>query len=256
MKLPFAISVPHCSFHIPADIRPAVALTEREIIESTDIGTREVFTQLPLKAEIWAEWSRLVVDLNRDPLQRAVRGVIPDVDYYGRKVYRETLYPKGEEVEIRLRKYYRPYHDELRKQIEGPEIKALFDCHSLSRIGPPGAPDPLAQRKDIVLGNNGNHRGDVKTALENTTCPKEILRMMKEAFNKAGFSVSLNHPYPGGFITTHYGLDLVKKGKMAVQIEINQDLYLDPEGSEPLPDRLENVRARILRSFEEIARRL
>jgi len=233
-----------------------MALSEREIVESSDLGTREIFARLPVKAEIWARWSRLVVDLNRDPHQRDSRGVVPEVDYHDRDIYRANQRPEAKEVERRLRSFYWPYHDRLRKQVESTEIKALFDCHSLAPIGPPGAPDPEERRKDIVLGNNGNLRGEISSPLDKVTCPKETLQTMKKAFKNAGFSVSLNHPYPGGFITTLYGLELAEKGKVAVQIEINQDLYLDPRGTEPLPVKLKDVRKRIMRSFEAIARRL
>ena len=60
MRFPFAISVPHCSYNIPPEIRPTLALTQREILESTDLGTRELFTNLPVRVTLWARWSRLV----------------------------------------------------------------------------------------------------------------------------------------------------------------------------------------------------
>ena len=256
MKLPFAISVPHCSSLIHEDIRPSIALTDKEIRESTDLGTRELFTRLPVRATLMAQWSRLMVDLNRDPHQRDSRGVVPDEDYYGRRIFKENCRPGEEEVERRLRKYYRPYHNRLKAAIQGPDAKVLFDCHSLTRIGPPGAPDPQKMRKDIVLGNNGDHKGDVNSSLGETTCPMATLKMMREVFKGTGFSVSLNHPYSGGFITKHYGEGLVGKGKMAVQIEISQDLYLDDDSLFVCPDKLADISKRLDRVFKEIAGKL
>ena len=250
MRLPFAISIPHCSFSIPELCRPSIALTQREILESTDLGAREVFMPIPVRVALWARWSRLVVDLNRDPLQRDAKGVIPKVDYSGRKIYIEEDYPGDEEVESRLKKYYWPYHNRLKEAIQDPEVKVLFDCHSLSSIGPSGSPDPLKWRKDIVLGNNGNPKGDPDPSLGRSTCSAETLQMIKGEFNRAGFSVSLNHPYSGSFITTHYGHELVKGGKMAVQIEINQHLYLDNETLRFNRDKI----ADIAKSFHEVFR--
>jgi N-formylglutamate amidohydrolase len=256
MRLPFVISVPHGSFQIPGDIRDGMALTEREILESTDLGAREVFTQLPVRVALWSRWSRLVVDLNRDFRQRDPKGVVPGVDYYGREIYNEEGRPEENEVERRLQAYYWPYHHRLKEAVENPEIKALFDCHSLVPIGPSGAPDPLRWRKDIVLGNNGNPRGEPDPPLGDITCPAEALQMMKKVFVNAGFSVSVNQPYSGGFITTHYGLELIKKGRMSVQIEINQDLYVDRESLQLDRNRLGEISNKLQQIFREIARKI
>jgi N-formylglutamate amidohydrolase len=256
MRLPFVMSVPHGSFQIPEDVRDSMALTQREILESTDLGAREVFTQLPVTVALWSRWSRLVVDLNRDFRQFGPKGVVPEVDYHGRDIYKEDCRPEEREVKRRLTAYYWPYHNRLKEAIENPEIKVLFDCHSLENIGPPGAPDPLRRRKNIVLGNNGGPRGGPDPALGDITCSAEMLQMMKEAFSRSGFSVSVNQPYSGGFITTHYGLELVKQAKMAVQIEINQDLYVDKESLQLDRKRLGEIANRLEQVFREIAREI
>ena len=41
---------------------------------------------------------------------------------------------------------------------------------------------------------------------------------MARAFEEEGFSVSLNDPYAGGYITAHYGALLARAGKIAVQM--------------------------------------
>jgi N-formylglutamate deformylase len=256
MRLPFAISVPHGSFIIPGDISPSIALTQREILESTDLGTREVFTQLPVNVALWSRWSRFVVDLNRDPDQRDPKGVVPEVDYHGRDIYKEDCRPAAAEVEKRLNQYYWPYHNRLREAVENPEIKILFDCHSLSPIGPPGAPDPLKWRKDFVLGNNGDLKGEADPSLGPITCPPGTLQALKETLRNAGFSVSINQPYSGGFITTHYGQRLMDEGKMAVQIEINQDLYVDGKNLNLDRYKLGDIANRLQEVFREIGRNI
>ena len=81
MRLPFVISIPHCSKLIPAEIRPAIALEEEELLDCTDRGTREIFAQYPVRTILWARWSRLVVDLNRSHLQRDSRSrLLPKED--------------------------------------------------------------------------------------------------------------------------------------------------------------------------------
>ena len=69
-----------------------------------------------------------------------------------------------------------------------------------------------------------------------------------------GDAVILNDPYAGGYIVTHYGRKYAATGLMAVQLEINQDLYMD--GKDLVTDRVELVRERINGSFEAIARNI
>ena len=197
-----------------------------------------------------------MVDLNRDSEERGPQGVVPSKDCHGRNVYKEGGLPEDEEVERRLKVYYWPYHYRLQEAIQNPEIKILFDCHSLAPMGPSGAPDPMKWRKDIVLANNGNSRGEKDPSLGEITCPSNTLHMMKEILNESGFSVSVNQPYSWGFITTHYGHELVERGKMAVQMEINQQLYVDDKTRQLDRFRLGDAANRLQKVFREIAGRI
>ena len=256
MRLPFAVSVPHSSYQIPEEISPTLVSTQRDIMEATDLGAREIFTSLPVMVALWSRWSRLVVDLNRDSKDRGPRGVVPLKDFNGRNVYKEDGLPEDEEIERRLKVYYWPYHYRLQEAIQNPEIKILFDCHSLAPMGPSGAPDSMKWRKDIVLANNGNSRGEKDPSLGEITCPSNTLHMMKQILNESGFSVSVNQPYSGGFITTHYGHELIERGKMAVQMEINQQLYVDDETRQVDRFRLGDAANRLQKVFREIAARI
>jgi len=226
VKLPFVISVPHCSGRIPEGIRADFVLSNDEIADSIDLGTSEIFGTLDAGDVLCSEWSRLVVDLNRDPERRDHKGVIARIDYFGRSVYHVNAVPDKREISGRLREYYRPYHNRLREVLARPHIKGMIDCHSVSGIGPSEAPDAGKKRKDIILSNNGDHMGKMTPALGKTTCPSELLNLMKQVFLRAGFSVSINNPYTAGFISIHYAGAFADREKFAVQIEINQDLYV------------------------------
>jgi len=254
VKLPFVISIPHCSGLIPDEIKPDLALTGEDIEYSVDTGTREIFGALDAAAVLWARWSRLVVDLNRDPARRDAKGVIARVDYSGRDVFHSGMAPHREEIDERLEKYYWPYHLRLKETLEQDHIKGLFDGHSLNGIGPSEAPDAGRKRKDIVLSNNGDLNGEATLSLGSTTCPVEIFHGIKQIFVNAGFSVSLNNPYTAGFITTHYGRELAERGKFAVQMEINQDLFVEPATLKIIPERLAAAKDCIRRCFDDIAR--
>ena len=252
MNLPFLISLPHCSWKIPDAIRKKIVLTPQEMVDATDLGTMEIFGDLPAETVLAAEWSRLVVDLNRPPWQRDAKGPVALVDYHGRSIYRLETIPDEDEIEGRLSTYYHPYHRQLEKAIHGARIKGLLDCHSLQGIGPTEAPDAGCGRNDIILGNNGGADGERDPLRGEPTCPPERLRRMKRVFEGKGFSVSLNVPYAGGFIVTHYGAVLAASGKMALQIEINQNLYVDPETETVIPEKAAHVRSGILHCLSEI----
>ncbi|MBN1104801.1 MAG: N-formylglutamate amidohydrolase [Deltaproteobacteria bacterium] len=256
LMYPFVISLPHCSSRVPPDIRRSLALSDEEIEESTDVGTAEIFGAAPAMKVLCAEWSRLTVDLNRDPAQRDQKGVVAFIDYEGRNIYHKAGAPDQEEVERRILAYYRPYHDRLRAALRKPGVVGLIDCHSLYGIGPPEAPDPGEKRKDLVLSNNGDHRGCDHPTRGRATCPSGLLTVMKRIFEEQGFSVSINRPYAGGFITTHYGRELVGVGKMAVQIEINQDLYCEPGSLRLASEKVRAVRQRVLAAFSEMEKRM
>ena len=57
------------------------------------------------------------------------------------------------------------------------------------------------------------------------SCEHEIVMELKDLFTEAGFKVSLNKPFSGGFITRNYASPL--DGINVVQIEILRSLYSD-----------------------------
>ena len=145
-------------------------------MESVDRGTSEIFGALPSSATVCAQWSRLVVDLNRDPHRRDRKGVVPHVDYNGRVIYRPGCVPDEKETRFRIERYYIPYHNRLKKSLEDPEIRGIIDCHSLCEVAPVEAPDAGGRRKDIVLGNNGDSEGKELPGMGKPTAPPETVQ--------------------------------------------------------------------------------
>ncbi len=252
MNLPFVISLPHCSGKIPESIRSSILLTQSETVDAIDLGTQEIFGDMPAEMVIGAKWSRLVVDLNRPPEQRDAKGPVALVDYQGRSIFKPEAIPDEKEISQRLSIYYSPYHRQLQDAIRQANLKGLLDCHSLKGVGPPEAPDKGKKRKDIVLGNNGRPDGKKDPQRGELTCSPAFLHFMKEIFEQADFSVSLNVPYAGGFIVTHYGPFLAARGKMALQIEINQDLYVEAETETLIPEKVAVIKSRMLKCLEKI----
>tara|TARA_B100001142_G_C13874326_1_gene477310 strand:+ start:96 stop:443 length:348 start_codon:yes stop_codon:yes gene_type:complete len=77
-------------------------------------------------------------------------------------------------------------------------------------------------RKDIVLGDRFG-----------TACHKEVTDISKIILQDLGFSVAINEPYAGAYITSHYGQPKSKIN--AIQIEINRGLYMDENSIKRLP---------------------
>ena len=253
MTYPFIISLPHCAGQVPREIAPLLNLSREEIHDSVDHGTLEIFSSLPVSKVIIAKWNRIFCDLNRNPESRGPKGLIARTDYDGREIFKPGMYPDEPTIKHYIDLYYRPYHEALTTVLHDPAIKGLFDCHSLNGVGPLDAPDAGKMRRDVIISNNGAPNGGAHQALGEPTCPVEILEVVKNAFSRVGFSVAINQPYTGGFITVHYGKRLIKRGGFALQIEMNQNLYLDPDTALCDPEMTKAVSRKVHEAFDEIA---
>ena len=118
-----------------------------------------------------------------------------------------------------IQKYFKPYHEKLRKKIESFKKKEhrtvyLIDLHSMPSKGLAFHKDKGFFRTDVVIGNNIGK-----------SCSKKLTQLVVKAYRQAGFKVALNWPYKGGAITYSYGQP--HKGQEALQVEINRKLYMD-----------------------------
>ena len=86
-----------------------------------------------------------------------------------------------------------------------------IDCHSMPSST---MADPTTARPDFVLGDRFG-----------TSCSGELTRLAGRSLEGLGYSVALNKPYAGGYITEHYGRP--HKAQHVLQIEINRALYMD-----------------------------
>lgn len=102
----------------------------------------------------------------------------------------------------------------------------------------PGFAPMGSRRPDIVLGDRFGR-----------ACRAETLSDLRQILQAQGFSVAVNYPYAGGFVTDHYGQP--DQGVEVVQIEINRDLYLNPVKLAPKRD-YETVANRLSRVVEQI----
>lgn len=99
----------------------------------------------------------------------------------------------------------------------------LVDGHSMPSVGRAGHKDPGRQRADIVPGDR-----------DGTSCSGALSRLVERHFITAGYSVSFNDPYKGGFVTAHHGRPADRVH--AIQIELRRDLYMDEATFAPRPE--------------------
>jgi N-formylglutamate amidohydrolase len=188
-----------------------------------------------------AHFPRCYIDVNREPYEldpRMFEGRLPS--FANTRSMRvagglgtvarvvgdaQEIYDQRIPVDDALRRIdglYKPYHRALRRLVTrvhrdfGAAI--LVDCHSMPSIA--GNRDERP-RADVVIGDRYG-----------TSCVAVVADTIEAALQEAGYSVSRNKPYAGGFITEHYGNP--PAGLHAIQLEINRALYMDERRFEPI----------------------
>ena len=234
--LPLVVASPHSGADYPADFVAASRLDPLTLRRSEDAFVDEIFAAAPrLGAPLLAaRFPRAYLDVNReayeldpamfaDPLPGYVNsrsprvrmglGTIARVVASGEEIYDGKL--RFAEAEARIDQLYRPYHAALKRLVEETEAGFGFclvvDCHSM----PSGANGAAAHdAADIVLGD-----------CHGAACAPQLVELARRHLSRRGFAVALNAPYAGGFTTGHYGKP--RRGRHALQIEINRALYMD-----------------------------
>jgi N-formylglutamate amidohydrolase len=174
--------------------------------------------------------SRYVCDLNRaetdvDSLtveggaaRSAPHGVIWRVTTDNRPALLRPL--PFSELERRLQRIYRPYHQTLQALLEQRVAEfgyAVLLCgHSMPSRGREGHIDPGRERADVVPGSRGR-----------TTCAEQVLRLVEQYAAQFRLSLAHDEPYRGGFSTFHYGRP--RERVHAIQIELARRLYMDEQ---------------------------
>lgn len=235
---PVVLSLPHCGLAVPAEVMAAWAVDERQVRAEADLGTEEIYGGLPALAVVRASVSRLVVDLNRGPGDAREGGVIPLVTYPNpvkRDIHLPGRQPDAAARNQRLRDYYWPFHYELQAALRQSGVQGLLDCHSMD----PANPEDHNPRPEVCLGT-----------CQGETCGSERLLRLQAAFADQGFQVACQEPYSGGYITKHYGGELVNCGLFAIQIELNKGLFLKPDSLDLDPERLADVGRRVAAALD------
>lgn len=245
--LPLVFDSPHSGTHYPADFHHACNHADLEKAEDKHVD--DLFSSAPDHGAclLSALFPRSYLDVNRahddidpellsgkwpyddmpiNPSNRSFAGIglIRRLVRPGEPVYDRQLSPK--EIKSRIDTYYHPYHDTLKKLIEGAHYNYgqvwHINCHSmpsssatrgaLNRVNPFIAPD-------FVLGDR-----------DGTTCDLDFTHYLRDTLKAMGYRVAINDPYKGVELVERYSSPAT--GRHSIQIEICRSLYLNEDSYE------------------------
>lgn len=259
-RSPIVFNSPHSGSVYPRSFLAAARLDLATLRRSEDSFVDDLLFGVVARGYplMRAHFPRCYVDVNREPYEldprmfdgrlpsfantRSMRvagglGTVARVVGDAQEIYDQRI-PVDDALR-RIESLYKPYHRALRRLVTRVHrnfgAAVLVDCHSMPSGSGPKDDRP---RADIVIGDRYG-----------TSCVPVVSETIEATLRAAGYSISRNKPYAGGFITEHYGNP--SAGLHAIQIEINRGLYMDER-------RYERARAfaEVARHMETIADRL
>lgn len=233
--MPVLLSVPHAGRNYPAEIFANLRIARSEIVRLEDryadlLARAAVTLGYPV---VVAHTARAWIDLNRDendvdvgmvaglqvagrpspsPKQRGGLGLIPRRLSGVGEIWKRPI--SAADLTHRIESYHRPYHQHISVILEKMRaqfgVAILLDLHSM-----PTVPDAQFVVGDRFGRSSANQYTEILTA-----------RLCSH-----GFDVALNHPYSGDYILRRHGA--ADADIHAIQLEIDRNLYLDPQLREP-----------------------
>ena len=228
-RAPLLVSLPHDGTELPPDIAARMTDAARAVPDTDWHVSRLYAFARELGASILVpRYSRYVVDLNRPPDDTSLypgqntTGLCPTRRFSGDPVYLAGQEPSAGEVRERVERYWRPYHDALRDELE--RLRAahgrvvLWEGHSIRGSGLPFLFE--GRLPDLNLG----------TANGASCSPRLQARLEAVLSAQPGYDWVANGRFKGGHITRHYGDPA--RGIDAVQLETSQRNYMDEDSFE------------------------
>ena len=222
-RTPLLISFPHSGTFIPAPI--AARLTDAAL-QRADVDWHlpqlYAFARELGAGTLVAHHARHVIDLNRPPEDESlypgmdVTGLLPIDTFLKQPLYRPGQAPDAAETEARRVRYWQPYHDALRAELDrlraAHGMALLWDAHSIASVMPRFFDGKLP---DLNLGTDEGRAcaAPIQTAVEAVMASQSV------------FTQVSNGRFKGGHITRHYGRPDDKIH--ALQLEMCQCTYMD-----------------------------
>lgn len=246
-EVPLILSVPHCGTAFPDEVKNDFKNELVQAPDDTDWFVHKLYDFAPALGitMIHANYSRWVIDLNRDPESkplysdgRIITALCPTTTFFGKPIYKdERIVVDQQEVDRRVQQYYKPYHNKVTELIEEKKQKfgkvLLWDCHSIRQHVPTIYKDKFP---DLILGN-----------ADGASASHDIIEFALRKLSNSNYKVSHNHPFKGGYITRNFG----KPGNQvhALQLEMSKTMYMDEKEqhySEVRADKMRDLLKEVL----------
>ena len=249
-EVPIIISVPHCGTAFPDELKSQYKPAMIKAPDDTDWFVQILYDFAPAMGitMITANYSRWVIDLNRDPYSkplykdgRIITPLCPATTFLGENIYKDER-QEVELPEVKRRKelYYQPYHAKVKELLTQRRRKfgkvLLWDCHSIRHLVPTIQKDKFP---DLILGD-----------ADGTSASPDFIEAVWSVLNQSGYTAAHNHPFKGGYITRHYGKPL--KNRHALQLEMTKINYMDDAEKKYDKARAEKIRELLKRVFEKM----
>ena len=129
------------------------------------------------------------------------------------------------EITARIRDYYAPYHNSVRRALNDAAGHYggvwHINCHSMPAVsGQISEEGPGVERADFVLGDR-----------DGTTCAPEFTAFVAATLRGFGYDVRINDPYKGVELVRAYSDPA--NHRHSLQIEVNRRLYMNEATREP-----------------------
>ncbi|MDF0706987.1 N-formylglutamate amidohydrolase [Flagellimonas okinawensis] len=247
-KVPIIISSPHSGTYFPEMIADKFRPEMIEKPDDTDWFIDKLYDFAPDLGitMITANYSRWVIDLNRDPDSkplyddgRVITGLTPTTNFNGEALYQGEALDSGD-IDLRIENYYRPYHDKIMELLDQTKQQfgkaLLFDAHSIRKVVPGIQKEPFP---DLILGDN-----------DGATASEALINSALNVLKTSGKTVEHNHPFKGGYITRSFGKP--SENIHALQLEMAKTNYMDDSETKYHYERAEVTRENLKEIFKEL----
>lgn len=253
-EVPILLSVPHCGTEFPAELRNEYEPHHLQQPDDTDWFVHRLYDFAPDLGItlLSANYSRLVIDLNRNPTEqplyhdgRLITGLCPTTTFLGEPLYRDKRKQvDAREVQRRLANYFHPYHTQLQSLLDGIKKRhgkvLLWDCHSIRKSVPSIHKEDFP---DLILGD-----------ADGTSASPGIIECALGVLDHSSYAIRHNFPFKGGFITRNFGKPA--SGQHALQLEMTKVNYMDDSETKYDEARAEKMRTLLKDVFQKLIEQL
>jgi N-formylglutamate deformylase len=248
---PLLVSFPHAGTLIPPELERRMT---PEALQRADVDWHLPqlydFARGMGASMLVARHARHVIDLNRPPEDESlypgqdVTGLIPIDTFRKEPLYRPGEAPDAAEVRARVGRYWRPYHEALRLELERLRVLhgqvILWEAHSICSVLPRFFAGRLP---DLNLGT-----------AEGRSCAPAVQAAAEAAMaGQTRYSHVSNGRFKGGHITRFYGRPA--QGIHALQLEMCQCTYMDETAPfDYRPDLAAQIQSLLRRMLDGVVR--